>query len=1256
MGGARGGGGGGGGALGLGPAARALREAAWRGSGRAGAERAGALLAALGPRAAAAALAEGCAESGWTALHCALFFGRLALARELLACGASAEAPDAQGRTPLDLLGEELRPLLGGGGGAGEGGAGLRGEIVAWGNGANFQLGTGAGGVQEAPARVECLRGRAVSAVAGGKFHSCALDGGRLWTWGHGRGGRLGHPEFDVHSGQVAVIAPRRVRAGLPPGCRVLAVSAAKHHTAAVCSGGLVFTWGSNRDGQLGYAGVDSQPTPRRVREVRAAVRVSAANRHTAVVTEGGSVFSWGANGHGQLGYGTSDAGNGVPRLVEALRGKHVVKLSASKRHTVCVTDEGDVLAWGHRAVMPRRVHLPEGRGSTSGVKFHRGHADVHRPVAVDVAAGAAHSTVLTLAGVPMVWRSADPLLRAVEVPLPEGVRGASVSAGKERTAVVTECGNLYVWEGKSRALEAALRRESGSGAARSWSGPGRPELVPQVRHAAGVAVGEKHSLCLLQTYQPPLPPPPSGAGEGGGTGKSVGVPSLHALAQRALMEHVADARNALVLSEVAGDLQAAELQGHCQRMALGNLDLLIAADSSCLGAVSAECIEDLERMACSSRVADPSPEPTAGANIAPLVPEGGGALPLSLPPHLSYGWGGFFDRATAPGSAHGGPNWPGSPPKSRRDSLSGALEPTFSDLGRSVGDREESERLARNVRKKLQQIETLEGLENERGAGALDAQQRAKVGRKAEYQSALFLLEEGAVPSADVAAMIGASVGRRDLTPPSASSSAPSASSSAPPAPPAPPCGRLACTGRMASGKKTQRKHKKAAPVSLALEGGASWGDAPDPVFDAPPPAKPRLAEASCSAGTLADQDSSLRGPDRAAPPAPRTPQLTVGASASRSLVPYNYTAKYPELGAEGSPPGTGAPVTLGFSAAQGPRSSGGAGPEARKNLSKGRKGTLSMFLKGGLDARLASGPSQGDSTRTNWGKSPAKVPQGGGPCLRGIMEEQGRSGQGSGHKGRVSAGTGPPGTPAFSPSSPSPSLSTGRAVLGDFLGGTSRGSFGSSPPAWGGAAEASPEPPSILSLQAEELELRKRRLLACGGSPGASSSPPLGWSPKQHWYRHESHETSFAKDLREIQSEELQALAAQEALAVQEAAAARDAAVAREASTLGGVSRTRRGRKGREPAGERQTAARGKEDGQRRRGKREAAEGSSPRGPGSQAKGRCARTEEAPPPCGQRKRGGSRRTTPQRTAAPAPARGDQARAAAARALEALF
>ena len=38
----------------------------------------------------------------------------------------------------------------------------------------------------------------------------------------------------------------------------------AKHHSLAVCQGGELYSWGSNRDGRLGYLGPDSQPTPRR--------------------------------------------------------------------------------------------------------------------------------------------------------------------------------------------------------------------------------------------------------------------------------------------------------------------------------------------------------------------------------------------------------------------------------------------------------------------------------------------------------------------------------------------------------------------------------------------------------------------------------------------------------------------------------------------------------------------------------------------------------------------------------------------------------------------------------------------------------------------------------------------------------------------------------------------------------------------------------------------------------------------------------
>ena len=73
-------------------------------------------------------------------------------------------------------------------------------EVYSWGNGANYQLGTGTAGVQELPARVPYLQGSKMRAIAAARFHSGAITAeGEVFTWGFGRGGRLGHGDFDVH-------------------------------------------------------------------------------------------------------------------------------------------------------------------------------------------------------------------------------------------------------------------------------------------------------------------------------------------------------------------------------------------------------------------------------------------------------------------------------------------------------------------------------------------------------------------------------------------------------------------------------------------------------------------------------------------------------------------------------------------------------------------------------------------------------------------------------------------------------------------------------------------------------------------------------------------------------------------------------------------------------------------------------------------------------------------------------------------------
>ena len=95
-------------------------------------------------------------------------------------------------------------------------------------------------------------------------------------------------------------------------------------------------------EGQLGYTSVDSQATPRRVSSLKSKiVAVAAANKHTAVVSESGEVFTWGCNKDGQLGYGTSNSiWNYTPRVVEYLKGR----VAATKNHTIVLGVNGEVL------------------------------------------------------------------------------------------------------------------------------------------------------------------------------------------------------------------------------------------------------------------------------------------------------------------------------------------------------------------------------------------------------------------------------------------------------------------------------------------------------------------------------------------------------------------------------------------------------------------------------------------------------------------------------------------------------------------------------------------------------------------------------------------------------------------------------------------------------------------------------------------------------------------------------------------------
>ena len=460
-----------------------------------------------------------------TALHRALHYGHATVAATLLAGGASLATPDARGVTPLDIASTRCAPSL-----ASERASvdGLAGDAFAWGDGGHFALGLDRAGdsarAREAPARVPALRGRRAATLAAAKFHSAAIiTDGDLLTWGAARGGRLGHGSGTAAGGAAVEPAP----VAFPGRLRVAVVALGKHHSLAATVGdGAVWAWGSNRDGRLGVPGVDSAPTPRRVPGLRGArvVGLAAANKHSVAVDASGRVWAWGGNALGQCGVGTTDGAAAAPspRRVDALAGVSITAVAAAKRHTLALAADGGVWSWGHAVVTPRRVPLAP-TGDAAATTLHRGAAAITRPLAVAIAAGAAHSVAVTAAGQLLVWPSGDAAPRGVAVGgALSGRTVVTAAAGKYWTAAVTDDGAVFMFEGWSKWTPPDRAAAGGGGArphkkaaalAAARSAP-LPLRVDGLTRVASVAVGEKHSLALQAWSAAPLL-----GGGGGGVG-----------------------------------------------------------------------------------------------------------------------------------------------------------------------------------------------------------------------------------------------------------------------------------------------------------------------------------------------------------------------------------------------------------------------------------------------------------------------------------------------------------------------------------------------------------------------------------------------------------------------------------------------------------------------------------------------------------------------------------------------------------------
>ena len=137
------------------------------------------------------------------------------------------------------------------------------GRVWAYGRGQNGRLGTGDEDDRTTPTEVAGLQGVTITFVAAGCYHSVALSaGGGTFTWGRGILGRLGNGDHDKQ------LEPREVEAGHFGGGRVVQAAAGHGHTATVTAEGRLYTWGYGSGGALGHGNEDNQLEPREVEAV----------------------------------------------------------------------------------------------------------------------------------------------------------------------------------------------------------------------------------------------------------------------------------------------------------------------------------------------------------------------------------------------------------------------------------------------------------------------------------------------------------------------------------------------------------------------------------------------------------------------------------------------------------------------------------------------------------------------------------------------------------------------------------------------------------------------------------------------------------------------------------------------------------------------------------------------------------------------------------------------------------------------------
>ncbi|MCU0329702.1 MAG: hypothetical protein MUC47_01840 [Candidatus Kapabacteria bacterium] len=285
---------------------------------------------------------------------------------------------------------------------------------------------------------------------------------------------------------------------------------------AALPSQNIVWGWGMNLARPIGQPGAAAVPVPRTIAGLRNVQALAGGMEHSVAATQDGKLYSLGLNDYHQAGT-NDDAGRTVLTPTLLSTNSAIVAVAAGHRHSMALTKEGKVLAWGYNGNGEAGLGITVNTDPTTGQVRNVVHVKApfpllgKQPVFAALAAGGSHSAAVTIAGDVYCWGvnmygqcGRDDDTTTIDEPMKvPGVKKSEQAIAMGKTylhmgAISVACGDFHtvalLYDGTVRAWGSNASGQLGNGTTKDSH---RPVEVKGLAGIRAIAAGSTFTVAL---------------------------------------------------------------------------------------------------------------------------------------------------------------------------------------------------------------------------------------------------------------------------------------------------------------------------------------------------------------------------------------------------------------------------------------------------------------------------------------------------------------------------------------------------------------------------------------------------------------------------------------------------------------------------------------------------------------------------------------------------------------------------------------